>query len=144
MTIRENLNLVNTDVKQQEAACKLVGIHDDIMKLENGYDTPLRQNAENLSAGQKQLLSLARTLLSNSEVLLFDEVTSSLDPKTTEKIVSILKKLKENHTVIMITHKPELMQLADKVIVVNKGRLVGEGTPKQLLKSNSYYQSLQK
>lgn len=144
MTIRENLNLVNDDEKEQISACKLVGIHNDIMKLENGYDTMLRRDAENLSAGQKQLLSLARTLLSKSEVLLFDEVTSSLDAKTTDKIVSVIQKLTENHTVIMITHKPELMNLADRVIVINKGRLVGEGTPKELLKSNSYYKSLQK
>ncbi|MBQ3470392.1 ABC transporter ATP-binding protein [Candidatus Saccharibacteria bacterium] len=144
MTIRENFNLVNNNIDEQIAACKLVGIHNDIMKLENGYDTPLRRDAENLSTGQKQLLSLARTLLSKSEVLLFDEVTSSLDPKSTEKVVSVLKKLKEDHTVIMITHKPELMRLADRVLVVDKGRLVGEGSPKELLKSNSYYQSLQK
>ncbi len=144
MTIRENLNLVDTDKKRQEKACKLAGIHADIMKLEKGYDTPLVADGENLSAGQKQLLSLARTLLSRSEVLLFDEVTSSLDPTSTAKIVSVLKELKKTHTVIMITHKPELMELSDHLIVIDSGRVVAEGKHKDLLKSSPVYRSLQK
>ena len=144
MTIRENLNLVDTDKKHQEKACKLAGIHEDIMKLEKGYDTPLVADGENLSAGQKQLLSLARTLLSRSEVLLFDEVTSSLDPSSTAKIVSVLKELKKNHTVIMITHKPELMALSDHLLLIDSGRLAAEGDHKSLLKSSALYRSLQK
>lgn len=144
MTIRENLNLVDTDKKRQEKACKLAGIHDDIMKLEKGYDTPLIADGENLSTGQKQLLSLARTLLSRSEVLLFDEVTSSLDPASTAKIVSVLKELKKTHTVIMITHKPELMELSDHLLLIDSGRLVAEGKHKELLKSSPIYRSLQK
>ena len=144
MTIRENLNLVDSDKKHQEKACKLAGIHEDIMKLEKGYDTPLIADGENLSAGQKQLLSLARTLLSRSEVLLFDEVTSSLDPSSTAKIVSVLKELKKTHTVIMITHKPELMALSDHLLLIDSGRLAAEGDHKSLLKSSALYRSLQK
>lgn len=142
MTIRENLNLVDSNKKHQERACKLAGIHDDIMKLKKGYDTPLVQDGENLSAGEKQLLSLARTLLSRSEVLLFDEVTSSLDPASTTRIVGVLKELKKNHTVIMITHKPELMALSDHLLIIDHGRLVADGTPASLAK-NPYYKALQ-
>ena len=144
MTIRENLNLIDTDKKHQEKACKLAGIHEDIMKLEKGYDTPLIADGENLSAGQKQLLSLARTLLSRSEVLLFDEVTSSLDPASTAKIVSVLKELKKTHTVIMLTHTPELMALSDHLILIDSGRVSAEGKHKDLLKSSPLYRSLQK
>lgn len=144
MTIRENLDLVSSDRKAQISACKTVGIHDTIMKLKDGYNTPLRRDGENLSAGQKQLLSLARTLLSTSEVLLFDEVTSSLDATTSEKIIKVLEKLKKNHTVIMITHKPELMRMADKIIVIDNGKKVGEGTHKELIKRNKIYRQLQK
>lgn len=144
MTIRENLSLVDSNKENQINACKLAGIHEDIMKLEKGYDTLLIQDASNLSAGQKQLLSLARTLLSKSEVLLFDEVTSSLDANSTEKVVKVLEKLKENHTVIMITHKPELMRLADNIIMVGGGHVIAEGPHKKLIKSCKEYKTLQK
>ena len=143
MTIRENLDLVDNNRENQVKACKLVGIHDDIMKLEKGYDTSLVSDGENLSAGEKQLLSLARTLLSRSEVLLFDEVTSALDPASTSRIVKVLKELKKNHTVIMITHKPELMTLSDHLLVIDGGRLVADGTPAALAK-NPFYRALQK
>ena len=144
MTIRENLSLVDSNRERQITACKKAGIHDDIMKLPKGYDTVLERDGNNLSAGQKQLLSLARILLSKSEVLLFDEVTSSLDSSTTDKVMAVLEKLKKDHTVIMITHKPELMRLADQIIVIDKGKVVGKGKHKELLHDNKVYQSLQK
>lgn len=144
MTIHENLSLVDNNREHQIVACKKAGIHNDIMKLPKGYDTMLERDGNNLSAGQKQLLSLARILLSESEVLLFDEVTSLLDGSATDKVMSVLEKLKKNHTVIMITHKPELMRLADQIIVIDKGRVVGKGRHGELLKNNKIYQSLQK
>lgn len=144
MTIRENLSLVDSNREHQIAACKKASIHNDIMKLPKGYDTILERDGNNLSAGQKQLLSLARILLSKSEVLLFDEVTSSLDSSTTNKVMAVLEKLKKDHTVIMITHKPELMRLADQIIVIDKGKVVGKGKHKELLHDNKVYQSLQK
>lgn len=144
MSIRENLNLVNKNIGDQEVACKKVGIHDDIMKLEDGYDTILRRDAENLSAGQKQLLALARVLLSRSEVLLFDEITSNLDAATAEKVVTILQKLKKDHTVIMVTHNPELMKMADNILVVDKGKIAAEGNHKKLLRDCEVYKELQK
>ncbi|MBR3414693.1 ABC transporter ATP-binding protein [Candidatus Saccharibacteria bacterium] len=143
MTIRENLNLVDNNRENQIKACKLVGIHEDIMKLEKGYDTKLVSDGENLSAGEKQLLSLARTLLSRSEVLLFDEVTSSLDPASTSRIVEVLKKLKKDHTLIMITHKPELMAFSDHLLLIDSGRLAAEGKHRELLKTSPLYRSLQ-
>ena len=144
MTIHENLSLVDGNREHQIAVCKKAGVHDDIMKLPKGYDTVLERDGNNLSAGQKQLLSLARILLSKSEVLLFDEVTSSLDSFTTNKVMTVLEKLKKDHTVIMITHKPELMRLADQIIVIDKGKVVGRGKHRELLKDNKVYQSLQK
>lgn len=142
-TIRENLDLVDSDKKRQIRACKLAGIHDDIMKLKDGYDTKLVSDGGNLSAGQKQLLSLARTLLSRSEVLLFDEVTSALDPASTNRIIEVLKELKKDHTVIMITHKPELMALADRLFIIDGGRIAAKGTHEELLKKSALYRSLQ-
>ena len=144
MSIRENFNLVDSNHEHQIEACKRVGIHDYIMNLKDGYNTKLIADAENISNGQKQLIALARTLLSKSEVLLFDEVTSSLDINISKHVMNVLKDLKRDHTILMITHKPALMKLADDIIVIDHGKLVGRGNNKTLLKDNKYYQLLQK
>lgn len=144
MSIRENLSLVDSNKERQIEVCKQVGIHDFIMTLPQGYNTILKEDATDISGGQKQLISLARTLLSRSEILLFDEITSSLDPNTANDIIKVLKDLKKTHTVIMITHKPKLMKLADKIIVIDKGKVVGIGNHQELIKDNLYYQKLQK
>lgn len=143
MTIRENLNLVDENRSHQEKVCKFVGIHEDIMKLKKGYDTKLVADGSNLSLGERQLLSLARTLLSGSEVLLFDEVSASLDSTSTARIIKILQELKKHHTVIVITHKPEIMNLADHVVVIDNGEVAAEGIPSELLKNSPAYQALQ-
>lgn len=143
MTIRQNLDLVDSNHERQIAACKTVGIHDDIMRLEKGYDTPLINDGANLSAGQKQLLSLARTLLSKSEILLFDEVTSSLNDRATIEVTKVLQKLSKDHTVLVITHKPDLMKLADDILVIDKGKLVARGPHKTLLRKSAVYKALQ-
>lgn len=144
MTIKENLDLVDSNVEHQIEACKRVGIHDFIMSLPKGYQTILKEDATNVSGGQKQLIALARTLLSNAEILLFDEVTSSLDPNTTKQVIHVLKDLKKDHTIIMITHKPSLMKIADSIIVIDQGKIVGTGKHKKLLEKNKYYQRLQR
>lgn len=143
MTIKENLSLVDPDAEHQIEACKIAGIHETIMRLDKGYDTMLMADGQNLSAGQKQLLSLARTLLSKSEVLLFDEVTSALDAETTKQIVKVLQELKKTHTVLVVTHKPEIMRKMDDILVIDQGKLVGRGTHKNLM-HNKYYKILQK
>lgn len=143
MSIRKNLDFVDKNVERQIKVCKRVGIHDFISSLKDGYNTILREDAKNISGGQKQLISLARTLLTNAEVLLFDEVTSSLDPDSELIINKVLKDLKKDHTIIMITHKPDSMRMADKIIVVNEGEIVGVGTHKELINNNRYYQLLQ-
>ncbi|MDE5539663.1 MAG: ABC transporter ATP-binding protein/permease, partial [Bacilli bacterium] len=142
MSIRKNLDLIDTNVKNQIEACKRVGIHDYIMSLPNGYNTILSENASNFSGGQKQLLALARTLLSKAEILIFDEVTSSLDMILIEKIKDIFKDLKLDHTVIIVTHKKDVMKLADNIVVLNKGKIKGIGTHSELMQNNKYYQDL--
>lgn len=144
MSIRENLNLVDSNKERQIEACKRVGIHDFIESLPKGYNTVLKEDATDISGGQKQLIALARTLLSKSEILLFDEITASLDPNTAKQVTKVLKDLKKDHTVIIITHKPKLMKIADKIIVIDKGKVVGIGNHKELIDKNKYYQILQK
>ena len=143
MSIRKNLSLIDSNVENQIEACKRVGIHDYIMSLPKGYNTILTENATNFSGGQKQLLAIARTLLSKAEILIFDEVTSSLDTILVEKIKTIFENLKLDHTIIIITHKKDVMKIADKIIVLNKGRIVGEGSHEELMKNNAYYIDLQ-
>lgn len=141
MSIKDNLKMVCSDEKKYIEMCKKVGIHDLIEHLPKGYNTILSDNASNLSGGQKRLLSLAKTLLTGSKILLFDEVTSSLDIKTTSKIIEVIKDLKNDHTVIIITHKKEVMKIADNLIMLNKGKIVCTGTYKKLL-SNEYFNKL--
>ncbi len=143
MSIRKNLDFVDKDITHQIEVCKRVGIHDFISTLTDGYNTILREDATNISGGQKQLISLARTLLTKSKVLLFDEITSSLDPETADHITHLLKDLKKDHTIIMITHKPDLMKRADRIVVIQDGIIVGDGTHKDLIKNNAYYAWLQ-
>ena len=121
MSIYQNLRLVNSSKKRQIAACKEVGIHDFIMSLKKNYSTVLRQNARNLSGGQKQLLAIARALLTDAEILLMDDITASLDPKTTIHIVSLLKRLKEDHTILVITNREDLIRAADQIIYLKDG-----------------------
>lgn len=142
MSIRGNLSLIDSNKKRQIDACKRVGIHDFIMSLPNGYNTILKEDATNISGGQKQLLSLARALLTTSEIILFDEITSSLDPNTTNKIKKLLDDLKTDHTLIVITHNKDLMKAADKLIVLNNGKIECIGKHEDLMKNNQIYKQL--
>ena len=142
MSIRKNLDFVDKDISHQIEACKKVGIHDFIVSLPNGYHTILRENATNISGGQKQLIAMARMLLSNAEVLLFDDITTSLDSQTTKILPKLLKELKADHTILMITKKPELMKCSDKIFVMDQGKIVASGTHQELMKTNALYQNL--
>lgn len=123
MSIRDNLRLVNSNKKRQEEAIKEVGLHEYIMSQPKGYSTVLTGNASNLSGGQKQLLSIARSLLTDAEILLMDDITASLDPKTTNEIIDLLVRLKEDHTVLVITNREDLINRADKIFYLNKGKV---------------------
>lgn len=123
LSVRQNLNLINNNVQKQEEICKFIGIDKFIDNLPKGYDTVIDENSNNISGGQKRLLSLARTLLKESKILILDEATSYLDAEMTQNFVKILKKLKEDHTIIIITHKKEILKLADDVIRIEKGKI---------------------
>ena len=142
ISIRANLSLVDSNRKRQINACKRVGIHDFIMSLPKGYNTILKKDAYNISGGQKQLLSLARALLTTSEIILLDEVTSSLDPNTTNKIINLLDDLKVDHTLIVITHNKELMKIADNLVVLKNGKIDCIGKHKDLIKNSDTYKEL--
>lgn len=142
MSIRENLALIDSNVKNQIEACKRVGIHDFIESLPKGYNTIIGEEAHVVSDGHKQLLAITRALLSKSEILLFDEVTSNIDPAMTTHIANLLLDLKIDHTIIMITHKPEMMEIADRVIVMDSGKVIAKGTNAAIYERCALYREL--
>lgn len=143
MSIKENLSLVDSNFKNQVEACKRVGLHDFIENLPKGYNTVIGEENVLLSDGKKQLLVIARALLSRAEILIFDEVTSNIDPEHTSMISEVLIDLKTDHTIIMITHKPEMMKIADRVVVMNNGRVSCKGINEQVYEKSSIYRELQ-
>lgn len=142
MSIKDNLSLINPNFSQQVEVCKRVGIHDFIESLPKSYNTVISLDDNVFTDGQRQLLAIARSLLSNAEILLFDEVTSNIDPSATGEIAELLQDLKKDHTIIVITHKPEIMAISDRIIVLDKGKVVAKGKNKEVLKKSPLYKEL--
>lgn len=115
MSIYENLALIDPDINNIKKACQQAEIDEYIMSLPKQYDTILSDGALNFSGGQQQRLAIARALLKNSKILLFDEITSALDEKTSYEIFQTLIKLKKTHTILMISHKPSEYQQCDQI-----------------------------
>lgn len=142
MSIKENLSLVDSNFNNQVEVCKRLGIHDFITSLPKGYNTILLDEQGPFNDGQKQLLAIARALLSKAEILLFDEVTSNMDPDTTLKISNILMDLKQDHTIVIITHKPEIMKIADRIIVLDQGKVCAKGLNDDVFEKSILYREL--
>lgn len=142
MSIKDNLSLVDHNLKNQIEACKRVGIHDYIESLPKGYNTIINEDNSLFSEGQKQLLVIARALLTKAEILLFDEATSNIDNNATAIISNVLIDLKNDHTILLVTHKPEIMSLADRVVVLDKGNVVAKGKNAEVLSKSKIYQEL--
>ncbi|MCI8522281.1 MAG: ATP-binding cassette domain-containing protein, partial [Lachnospiraceae bacterium] len=142
-TIRENIRYGRLDATDEEieAAAKAVNAHEFIMKLENGYDTQLSERGGGLSVGQKQLLAFARTMVSNPKILILDEATSSIDTKTELLVQDGIEHLLAGRTSFVIAHRLSTIQKADRIFVVDEGRIIEEGNAAQLLaKKGVYYQ----
>ena len=142
MSIKDNLSLIDSDLKNQISALKRVGIYKDIEKLPYGINTIIDEENPVLSDGQLKKLAIARALLSQAEILLFDEVVSNIDPASVADIIEILKDLKEDHTVIIITHKAQIMQLADQVIVLDRGKVSAKGRNHEVFEKSALYREL--
>jgi ABC-type bacteriocin/lantibiotic exporters, contain an N-terminal double-glycine peptidase domain len=121
MSIYDNLALINANKEMIIDVCKKVHIHDFIMSLPNGYDTIIKEGSIDFSGGQKQRLSIARTLLKKSEIILLDEITSALNKKLSDEIFDLLHELKKEHTILVITHKDEEANKCDNVFELNNG-----------------------
>lgn len=143
LSIKENLMLAKEKVSMEEIinSCKLVSLHDYIMTLPNKYDTILDENGINLSGGQKQRLSIARAIIKNSKIIIFDEATNSLDEETNKIIKETISFLNKNSTIIIITHKLKNITDSDKIILIENGKIVKIGNHKDLI-NNKLYQKL--
>ena len=146
LSIRDNLLLVKENVTEKEMikACKLAQLHDFIMSLPNGYDTIVGEGGVTLSGGERQRLAIARALIKKTEIILFDEATSSLDNETQDKIRMAINNLKGKYTILIIAHRLSTIINSDKIIMIEKGKIVGIGNHKSLLKNNIKYQRLYK
>ncbi|UCF17818.1 MAG: ABC transporter ATP-binding protein [Phycisphaerales bacterium] len=144
-TVAENISLLNPDLSRDDltAAAKTVNAHGFISDMPDGYDTVLNERGEGLSLGQKQLLSMARTLAQNPELLfVLDEATASVDTATEVLIRDALGKLMHNRTSIVIAHRLSTIRHADRILVMRHGELVDEGTHDELMLRRGYYRQL--
>lgn len=144
-TVAENISLLNPDLSQNDliSAAKTVNAHGFISDMPDGYDTTLNERGEGLSLGQKQLLSMARTLAQNPELLfVLDEATASVDTATEVLIQDALGKLMHNRTSIVIAHRLSTIRHADRILVMRHGELVDEGTHGELMQRRGYYRQL--
>ena len=145
-TVKENLLLgCRADISEEEVikACQIAGIDQEIANLPLQFETKLDENAKILSGGQKQRLTIARALLSPAKVFIFDEVTSGLDTITEKRVVDNLMKLKDK-TIIFIAHRLAIAERADKVVVIDKGQIVEEGSHEELMEQHGFYYDLVK
>ena len=133
------LGINNIDRNRVIEATKMANAHGFIENLENKYDTIIGDGGNKLSGGQKQRVSIARAIYKNPEILILDEATSSLDSKSEKAVQEALDRLMTNRTSLVIAHRLSTIQNADKIIVLEKGKIVEMGTHKVLIKKNNYY-----
>ena len=143
-TVRENIAYGRPDASQNEieAAAKAAYIHDFIMALPQGYDTLLTEDGINISQGQKQLLTIARAMLLDAQMLILDEATSNVDTRTEIRIQAAMRQLMKGKTCFVIAHRLSTIQNADNILVVRDGDIVEQGTHSQLIEKDGFYARL--
>lgn len=143
-SIKDNIRYGNMNATDEEIikAAKTANAHNFIMQLPKGYDTVLKDNGEDLSQGQRQLLAIARALLAPSNILILDEATSSIDTKTEVEIQSAMLRLMENKTSFVIAHRLSTIQNADQILVLKDGRIIERGTHQELIDKKGFYYDL--
>ena len=144
MSIKDNLKLVKENITDEEIkrACKLACLDEFIETLPNKYDTVVGEGGISLSGGQRQRLAIARAFIQETEIILFDEATSALDNETQAKIQQAINNLKENYTILIIAHRLSTIINSDRILVIDDGKIVGEGSHEKLLKTNKIYKKL--
>lgn len=143
-TVEYNLKFGRPEATDEEMVhvAEMLGIHDTVTRLPEGYSTAIHEKGSNLSYGQRQLMCLARAILANPRIIVFDEATSSVDPYTENRIQGALRREMEKRTVILVTHRVSTVRDADRIIVLDGGRIIGEGTHEELVERNPMYRRL--
>lgn len=143
VSIKENIRFGKPDASDKDIveAAKSIGAHDFIMKLPNDYDYIIQEGSSNISIGQRQLISFARTLVANPEILVLDEATSSVDAYTELVIQRALIKLMQNRMTIIIAHRLSTIRLCDEILTIDHGEIVERGTHEELMQRKGLYSS---
>lgn len=143
-TVKENIRYSKLDASEQEivTAAQLANAHDFILQLPRGYDTEIGERGVKLSGGQRQRLAIARTILKNPAILIFDEATSELDSESERLIQDALNNLLKNRTSFIIAHRLSTVRSVDRIVVLNAGKIVGNGTHQELYDDCKLYRYL--
>ncbi|MBR3320037.1 ATP-binding cassette domain-containing protein, partial [Candidatus Saccharibacteria bacterium] len=143
-TIKENLSYGKTEAKMLEikAATKAASIDHLIESMKGGYSANINEDSDNISAGEKQLLTIARALIENPPMMILDEATSNVDTRAEAKIQEAFEKLTNGRTSFVIAHRLSTIRNADLILVMRNGNIVEQGNHEQLLKKNGFYAEL--
>mgnify|MGYP001181395580 CR=1 FL=1 len=143
-TIRNNIKFGKEDASEAEIiqATKDAAVHKNIVGFSKGYDTILGERGITLSGGQKQRVSIARAIIKDPRILLFDDCLSAVDTETEEEILQNLHEISENKTTIIVSHRISSAKNADQIIVLEEGKIIQQGTHNQLVSSEGYYKEL--
>ena len=143
-TVHTNIKYAKMDASEEEIAkaCEFAAASDFIKDLPKSYETIIGENGIRLSGGQKQRISIARAFLKNSPIILLDEATSSLDSESEEKVQNAIVNLTKNKTTLVIAHRLSTIIRADKIFVLNQGKITDFGTHNELLKNSMIYKNL--
>jgi len=143
-SIRENIALADPALSTERvvAAAKLAGAHDFILELPEGYDTIVGERGSSLSGGQRQRIAIARALIADPRILIFDEATSALDYESERIVQQNMVQIARGRTVLVIAHRLSALRLADRIITIERGRLVEDGTHDDLIKTGGRYATL--
>jgi ABC-type multidrug transport system fused ATPase/permease subunit len=143
-TIRENIRYGRLDATNAEVeeAARVIGVHDIIIQLPQGYETPIRERGRNLSVGQRQLISFARALLADPRILILDEATANIDTFTEVLVQQGLQRLLRGRTALVIAHRLSTIKNADTIIVLQNGRILEQGSHQELLQRDGAYATL--
>ena len=141
ISIKDNLNIVNDNFEAIVFICKKLGIHDEILKLKNGYDTVLNSNEDTLKQNTKVLLNIARILLKKTSIMIFDDVLSVLNNESKKVVLDILNDIKEKHTIIIISKEDSIMNVSDNVVLLDEGLVVDSGEY-DVIKKNKLYKKI--